>query len=78
MDRRGYRFGNVYGGNSEKQALIEISNRILFKKLEPEYDDVVEQSKKIIGTFTIVTSEEMESVARAIAAAERGMRGGTT
>ncbi|CAG5084783.1 Oidioi.mRNA.OKI2018_I69.PAR.g10735.t1.cds [Oikopleura dioica] len=78
MDKLGFRFQRLFGASSERQfeALVEISNSILFKKLEPQHQDIVKRSEKIIGAFTIVTSEEVESVAKAIAAAERGMRGG--
>lgn len=78
MDNFGYRFSRIFSGNAPQQleALVEISNKILFAKLEPEHQNVVERSKLILGAFTIVTSEEVEAVARAIAAAEHGMRGG--
>ena len=79
MDKLGYRFQRLFGGSSERQleALVEISNEIIFKELGPEHQDVIDRSTKIIGAFTVVTSEEVESVARAITAAERGMRGGS-
>ena len=78
MDKIGYRFSTMFTGNATQQleALVEISNKILFVELEPQHKNVLERSKKIIGAFTIVTNEEVEAVAKAIAAAEHGMRGG--
>ena len=78
MDKIGYRFSRMFTGNADQQlkALIELTNGFLFTKLEPIHQRVIERSEKIIGAFSIVTSEEVESVARAIAAAENGMRQG--
>lgn len=78
MDKIGYRFSRMFTGNADQQleALVELTNGFLFTKLEPIHQRVIERSEKIIGAFSIVTSEEVESVARAIAAAENGMRQG--
>jgi len=68
----------MFTGNADKQleSLDALSNGILFIKLEPIHQNIVEQSEKIIGAFSIVTSEEVEAVAKAIEAAENGMRAG--
>lgn len=78
MDKIGYRFSRMFTGNADKQleSLDALSNGILFIKLEPIHQNIVEQSEKIIGAFSIVTSEEVEAVAKAIEAAENGMRAG--
>ena len=78
MDKIGYRFSRMFTGNADQQleALVELTNGFLFTKLEPIHQNVIERSEKIIGAFSIVTSEEVESVVKAIAAAENGMRQG--